>query len=169
MIETIGKKLQTGKELTPPEMTIVKEATESHLARKLRQERFERPLVDRTKRNTPQEINSAAQSQYQEQVAFYEERLAEHPARELVKYLSKTTGELPEVLGGIHDGKGAKSKFGIKGDDIVTELGFSDVNEAQAALTDYKKLQRKYKELKDDKEQIIKDFRDEIDVGSMFE
>lgn len=171
VIDNISGKLKTGKVLTDKETLIVKEATESHLARKLRQERFQRLVIDRTKKDipiNPKEIKSVAQSQYNETLALYEEQLANHPARELIKYISKTTGELPEVLGGIHGGKGAISKFGIKGDDMITEMGFTDVNEAQQALTDYKKLQRKYKEYKEDKEQIIKDFEDEIDVENMF-
>src|SRR3990167_3576290 len=75
------------------------------------------------------------------------ESLLSNPARELSKFANKKTGELPEVLGGIHNGTGAISKFGIKGDDIVTELGFKDSETARDAYLQYKIQTEKAKKL----------------------
>ena len=65
-------------------------------------------------------------------VDFAKEALDQNPAKDLVKYVSRTTGSLPEVTG-----KGKANTFGRKGDDIVKSAGFEDVNQAQAALEQY--------------------------------
>lgn len=53
-----------------------------------------------------------------------------HPAKPLSKYANKN-GELPEVLGGVG------GKFAKGGDDIVTQLGFSDSETARRSYADY--------------------------------
>lgn len=60
------------------------------------------------------------------------EMLNSHPAKALAKYANKNR-ELPEVLGRVN------SNFGTRGDDIVTELGFSDSETARQSYEDYKK------------------------------
>lgn len=65
-----------------------------------------------------------------------EESLVNDPAKALAKYANKNR-ELPEVLGRM------RSNFGTKGDDIVTELGFKNTEEARLAYDNYKlKLKR---------------------------
>lgn len=59
------------------------------------------------------------------------EMVMDNPARQLSKYANKRTGELPEVLG-----KGT-SIFGRKGDNIITELGFQDSEQAREAYQAY--------------------------------
>lgn len=54
-----------------------------------------------------------------------------NPARQLAKFANKN-GELPEVLG-------SGLMFSKKGDDIVTELGFKNSEEARQAYQDYRK------------------------------
>lgn len=49
----------------------------------------------------------------------------------LLKYVNKKTGELPEVIG-----NKAKSKFGKMGDQIVTQGGFQDSEQARQAVED---------------------------------
>ena len=75
------------------------------------------------------------------QVSNMKEAVENSDGKSLVKYMSRTTGELPEVTG-----KGM-SKFGRYGDDIVTELGFGDVNAAQKGLDDYLNLKAQLKDI----------------------
>jgi hypothetical protein len=65
--------------------------------------------------------------------------LAINPAKDLAKYENKRTGELPEVIG---EGTG----FGKSGDDIVTQLGFSDSEEARESYQEYKRIKKNYQE-----------------------
>ena len=85
-----------------------------------------------------------------------ESTLDASPAKGLVKYKSKTTGRLPEVTGKdtmkslTGSGKVVKtSEFGVRGDDIITELGFKDVDDAQKALDNYLLQKENIKELRD--------------------
>jgi hypothetical protein len=63
--------------------------------------------------------------------SFMKEALMDNPARNLVKYSNKRTGELPEVIGT------GKSVFGKMGDDIITEHGFKSSEEAREAFQKY--------------------------------
>lgn len=79
-----------------------------------------------------------------------EDSLNNHPAKSLIKYTNKRTGELPEVLGGKVTAMGRKiGKFGQKGDDIVTESGFSESEDAREAVEAYQVEQQKLKDLKE--------------------
>jgi hypothetical protein len=69
----------------------------------------------------------------QQEYEFVMDALMDDPARALSKYANKN-GELPEVLGGNRG-----SIFAQKGDDIVTELGFEDTDQAIKAFEAYKK------------------------------
>lgn len=74
--------------------------------------------------------------------------MSNHPGRNLIRYVSQTTGTLPEVTGKptrrsiTGDNKIVKnSEFGLRGDDIVkNELGFKDLDEAKQALLDYQNM-----------------------------
>lgn len=73
-----------------------------------------------------------------------EEAIKNNPARGLMKYVSKATGRLPEVTGATTirsvsgDGVLVKnSEFGLHGDDIVTEFGYSSAEDAQAGIDKY--------------------------------
>ncbi len=83
---------------------------------------------------------------------FMREALEVHRARPLSKYEHRKgefKGMLPEVTGG--EGKG---EFARRGDEIVTELGFMDSEEAREAYEDYKDQQKRYKEYADTVRQI---------------
>jgi hypothetical protein len=78
------------------------------------------------------------------QYEFIMDALMDDPARALSKYANKY-GELPEVNGKefikSRTGSGKEirnSKFGQYGDDLVTELGFDDADEAIKAFEAYK-------------------------------
>lgn len=80
-------------------------------------------------------------------VSVLKESVENHPGKALVKYISKTTGELPEVTGKstmkslTGSGKTVKnSEFGMRGDDLVTELGFDSVADAQKGVDEYLNL-----------------------------
>lgn len=81
------------------------------------------------------------------------EELLLDPARQLSKYANKRTGELPEVTG---DGK---SIFARKGDDIITELGFKDSEQAREAYQRY--LDRRANTLKgrESMNELVGDYR----------
>lgn len=75
---------------------------------------------------------------------IYREQVGVHPGRELMKYVSKTTGRLPEVTGSefmkslTGSGKNVRTgEFGRTGDSIAKELGFESGESAQKAVDDY--------------------------------
>jgi len=88
------------------------------------------------------------------ELSFIEDAASNNPARSLVRYISRSTGKLPELTGkeavrSVNTGKVIKnSKFGRKGDDIITELGFKDEAQAQEALDAYLKQREKIKEIR---------------------
>lgn len=78
------------------------------------------------------------------ELEFIEDVIENHPAKNLIKYMNKRTGKLPEVTGGV------RSKFGNRGDDIVTELGYDDTSKLSDSIHEYKNLQAKAKQLRQD-------------------
>lgn len=79
------------------------------------------------------------------------EALDNHPGRSLSKFVSKSTGRLPEVTGKstmkslTGSGRTVKAgEFARRGDDIVTEKGFDSVDEAQQAVSEYQDLRRRF-------------------------
>jgi hypothetical protein len=73
--------------------------------------------------------------------------LESNPAAELMKYANKRTMELPEVTA-----SGKPTKFGKDGDQIVTELGYKDSEQARAEFEKFamqrelhKNLETRYK------------------------
>lgn len=88
---------------------------------------------------TPKDLEEAVLN-----YGFARDALLDDPARGLTKYVSKTTGRLPEVTGTdtikslTGNGKDVpNSVFGRRGDDIVTEMGFESPEAAQDALEKY--------------------------------
>ena len=79
------------------------------------------------------------------EIAIQKEAIDNNPAKGLTKYMSRVTGELPDVTGKptmkslTGSGKTVKnSEWGIRGDDIAKNIfGFEDTNSAQKALDDY--------------------------------
>jgi len=106
-------------------------------------------------------------------IRIMEETLAEHPAKSLIKYVSRTTGQLPEVTGKATmdslTGSGKKvatSKFGRKGDQIIQEiLGRWDdtysnapsIEKAQELVDSYIKIREQLKNLKEQNSGIHKE------------
>jgi len=85
---------------------------------------------------------------------FLKDSVVNNPARQLSRYANKN-GELPEVIG---SGKGI---FGKTGDEKVTELGFSDSEQARQAYGVYKKQVQKLKILSEDIKNSKGLFKDE--------
>ncbi len=90
--------------------------------------------------------------------AIIEDSVMSDPARQLSKYANKKTGELPEVTGD------PTSIFATKGDDIVTELGFKDSEEARAAYEKYTKNRDRYLKTQKNLSEIVKDYRDKKEI-----
>lgn len=84
------------------------------------------------------------------------ETIAAHPARRLSRFANHRTGELPEVLG-------EGGKFGTMGDDIVTEVGYRDSEEARASYQEYLKLKSRLTQL--DEEIKLTPVRDTTGTG----
>ena len=89
-------------------------------------------------------------------IEIAEDAIDQLPGKKLMKYVSKKTGELPEVTGQTTmqsiSGSGTtvkRGKFGQMGDEIVTELGFKDVEDAQKGLETYKAARERLDILKD--------------------
>ncbi len=57
------------------------------------------------------------------------EEVLNHKARALSKYVQKSTGQLPRI--------GSDTVFGKKGQDILDELGYRNIDEAQKDYNDY--------------------------------
>ena len=102
-------------------------------------------------------------------VAIAKDTLEQMPGKKLIKYVSKTTGQLPEVTGKdtmkslTGGGKIVKnSEFGKKGDQIVQEiLGYENspsVTDAQMAIDDYLKEKKNLDEAK----KKIREIRNEL-------
>lgn len=90
----------------------------------------------------PKPKKQALPPEIDEKITAYEsskQLLIEDPARQLVKYANKKTGELPEVLG--HGGKFAKT-----GDQLAADLGFADSEAAREAYQTYLKKAKALKE-----------------------
>ena len=85
------------------------------------------------------------------------EALEQNPARALQRFARKTgqeRGTLPEVTG---TGKG---RFEREGDDIVTELGFKDSEEAREAFEEYLVLKERFERTQQAVRERTADFRD---------
>lgn len=82
--------------------------------------------------------------------------LADHPAKDLMKYVSKTTGRLPEVTGKTTmksltgSGKTVQnSRYGVEGDDI-SKSNYNDLDDAQKGVEEYQGLRDKLEVVKDE-------------------
>jgi hypothetical protein len=97
-------------------------------------------------------------------IAIQKETIENSPLNQLIKYASKTgenKGKLPEVLGGKINGSGATSKFGKRGDDIVTEV-FGRNIDSETARVEFEKFMARKKQLNEEEialKQEIKDFK----------
>ena len=89
------------------------------------------------------------------ELGFANEALENNPAKQLVKYMNRKTGELPEVVGGV-----GKSTFARRGDDIVTELGFKDSEQAREAVQTYLQDKTRLENLRDTVKSVRKDMLD---------
>lgn len=96
---------------------------------------------------------------------FMMDALMDDPARALSKFANRF-GELPEVNGKefiqSRTGSGKlirNSRFGKHGDDIVTELGFKDSNEAIKAFEAYKERRARVQEVFENMRQIRNSIR----------
>lgn len=102
-----------------------------------------------------QELNKAQIDELSTRIAIAEDAVESNPASQLMRYVSRSTGELPEVTGTdmitSPRGRGQikNSTFGRRGDDIVTELGFEDVNDAIRALDEYRASKDALNDLKE--------------------
>lgn len=88
---------------------------------------------------------------------FLADELGAHPGKELIKYVSRATGELPEVTGlpkiKALSGSGKtvrNSIFGQKGDAIAIKHGFATPEEAQKALDSYVKMRNQLADIADE-------------------
>lgn len=88
--------------------------------------------------------------------AILEEILDNHPAVGLIKYTNKATGELPEVTGE------GNTLFGRNGDDMATELGFKDSEQARASVSEVRDLQRQIKDINQEIQEKKLDIRDKV-------
>lgn len=136
--------------------------------------------IDELVRRTKSATTESDLQDVKTQIQFYEDALQSMPGRDLVKYVSKTTGDLPELTGKdtmkslTGSGKDVKtSKFGVKGDQIVQEvLGSGDsystapsMEDAQKALDQYREARKSLDSLK---EQAI-DLRKDLDAKAKAE
>lgn len=93
-------------------------------------------------------------------ISFMEEVLSNHPGKELIKYVSKSTGRLPEITGKrtmqavSGSGKIVKtSEFGVKGDDILQSVaGYG--KDGDDIIEEYKRMKDNLNALKEDLKEI---------------
>lgn len=98
-----------------------------------------------------------------EHLSVEKESLDQNPAKYLVQYVNKRTGELPTVTGGPE----AKGEFAKRGDDIVTEYGFKDPESANTAVKKYienrKAFNEKVSKFIADKKDILEKLKEDAD------
>jgi len=85
------------------------------------------------------------------------------PGKPLMKYVSRETGELPEVRGDkTYSGKKIKQggKFSQRGDVLVQDFGFKDLDEADEAIKDYRKAKAQLDAAERSVSARVKDYRD---------
>lgn len=95
-----------------------------------------------------------------DQISFMEEVLSNHPGKELIKYVSKSTGRLPEITGKRTmqavsvSGKIVKtSEFGVKGDDILQSVaGYG--KDGDDIIEEYRRMKDNLNALKEDLKEI---------------
>ncbi len=94
--------------------------------------------------------------QIKTEIEITKDAIDQLPGKQLMKYVSKTTGKLPEVTGQTRmkslTGSGATvkgSKFRKEGDQLISEMGFNDLDEAQKGLEEYRTTRTRLEELKD--------------------
>ena len=104
------------------------------------------------------------------------ETLLNDPARGLLKYVSKTTGRLPEVTGTetikslTGSGKDVpNSTFGRRGDDIVTEMGLKTPEDAQDALESFMAFRKQVQEIHEHLRTVRKDVQLKKQLGDFTE
>src|SRR3990167_6251854 len=99
-----------------------------------------------------------------QELVMMEDLLNSHPARPLMKYVSRITGQLPEVTGqkttvSLTNAKRKikTSHFGRMGDDIASELGFEDLRDAEDAVFEYQKFRGQLDRLKMEARELRRD------------
>ena len=151
LTKSVEQKVQTVKEITkgldPAEVKEIKLIPEKTVEVMVRQEIEPKFL-------SPNEVEYLANKQTE--LSFIEDQISQHPARGLKKYFSYKTGSLPEVLGG------GTSKFGKSGDDIVTELGYENSEDARADIHNLFTLEARVKDLKVEIKELSIAEKDEI-------
>lgn len=83
-------------------------------------------------------------------ISILQDEISRNPAQGLKKYISKSTGRLPEVVG-------EGGKYGTSGDDLAKSLGFADTEDAQLHLDN---LQLQEKRLKDMRGRLKESYSD---------
>ena len=110
------------------------------------------------------ELVGTSEEKYQEvkiAIELVKESIEQLPGKQLMKYVSKTTGRLPEVTGQktMRSLTGSeklvkRGRFGQMGDELVTELGFNNLDEAQEGLEIYQNAKRRLAQLEDTAKQL---------------
>lgn len=98
--------------------------------------------------------------------------IQENPAFSLTKYATNNKRELPEVLGADKTARGAKvGQYGKKGDQIITELGFDDLTQAERSYDQLVKLRddrvRIKEQIKAEKKNASIDINKELEQASI--
>lgn len=99
--------------------------------------------------------NTPNPAELEARISILEDVIANHPGQGLVKYVSRSTGRLPEVTGKTTmkavsgSGKDVKAgKWNKSGDELIDELGVKDLDEAQVKVDEYKALKKELSALK---------------------
>lgn len=95
--------------------------------------KYKSPIMDVAVQDTKSAI--------QDQIAFLENSLAEHPGRILSKFVSRTTGELPEVTG-------KRTMSSLTGSRKTVKTSEFGKREPQEVLNEYKGIKNRIAELK---------------------
>lgn len=99
-----------------------------------------------------------------------QQSMGTNEAKGLMKYRSRVTGELPEVTGketmaSPTTGKEIKNTlFGRRGDDVVTALGFKDLDSATKAFDTYLSQRKRLLEISDNLSTKVKDYREKKQI-----
>lgn len=141
-IESINARIKILEDMPKQYITPVEEVRPSRKETEQGSRAVDRELAKESKKNREVNTPTAAETALDEALASrddLQQTLENHPGKDLVKYVSATTGKLPEVS------NRQTSKYGQRGDVInETAMQLDDPEKAQEAVDDYQKLRARF-------------------------
>jgi hypothetical protein len=88
------------------------------------------------------------------QISVLEDRLKADPVKQLLRYVSRATDELPEITG---KRKKGTPEFSIRGDEILDNAGFKSRDDANRAIQTYREDRTRLSELRQQRGEVFRE------------